>query len=302
MQNIFTHYDNLKVSRNAPPEVIRAAYKTLSQKYHPDRNLNNSEASRIMAILNASYEVLSDPEKRKDHDLWIAEKESISTKQNKNNQASTPTPNPAPNLHSNKITLQNIFSHVIRFWFIYLFVFLWAWGALTEKTKPSPPPSPVEYIATPTTEAEAPPAPASHKPNYEKPLYAPNGEVWPSIAGYVSGYKKLNTNGLSTVTVDNSQNDSDVFVKLVFLGNDKAYPVRQFYIPAFGQFTVNKVKAGSYDIRYRDLDNGGLSRSESFNLEETEVSGGTQFSKYTMTLYKVRDGNMQTYDLSESDF
>jgi DnaJ-class molecular chaperone len=35
---IHSHYDSLKVARNAPPEVIRAAYKALSHKWHPDRN------------------------------------------------------------------------------------------------------------------------------------------------------------------------------------------------------------------------------------------------------------------------
>ena len=53
---------------------------------------------------------------------------------------------------------------------------------------------------------------------------------------------------------------------------------------------------------YRDLGNGGLSRSEQFSLEETETYDGTSYSNITMTLYKVQDGNMQTYDLSESDF
>lgn len=73
-----THYDNLKVARDAPPEVIRAAYRTLSQKFHPDRNMGNSEAVRIMAIINASYEVLSDPDKRREHDQWIKEVEATS--------------------------------------------------------------------------------------------------------------------------------------------------------------------------------------------------------------------------------
>ena len=75
MDHIRTHYDNLKVTRNAPPEVIRAAYKTLSQKFHPDRTPGKADAVRIMAIINASYEVLSDPDKRQEHDLWIAQQE-----------------------------------------------------------------------------------------------------------------------------------------------------------------------------------------------------------------------------------
>ena len=70
-----THYDNLKVSRDAPSEVIRAAYKSLSQKYHPDRHADSEEANRIMRLLNAAYEVLRDPERRAEHDQWIVAQE-----------------------------------------------------------------------------------------------------------------------------------------------------------------------------------------------------------------------------------
>lgn len=73
MSKIRTHYDNLKVARNAPAEVIRAAYKVLTQKYHPDKNPGDAGAARIMHIINTSYEVLSDPQRRSAHDLWIAD-------------------------------------------------------------------------------------------------------------------------------------------------------------------------------------------------------------------------------------
>lgn len=75
MAKIHTHYDNLKVSRHAPQEVIRAAYKALSQKYHPDKNLGDERAARIMAIVNTAYNILSDPVRRKEHDDWIASEE-----------------------------------------------------------------------------------------------------------------------------------------------------------------------------------------------------------------------------------
>jgi hypothetical protein len=75
MAKIHTHYDNLKVSRHAPQEVIRAAYKALSQKYHPDKNLGDERAARIMAIVNTAYNILSDPLRRKEHDEWIAAEE-----------------------------------------------------------------------------------------------------------------------------------------------------------------------------------------------------------------------------------
>lgn len=75
MSKIHSHYDNLKVSRMAPPEVIRAAYKALSQKYHPDKNPGDEKAARIMAILNSAYSILSEPQRRKEHDEWIAAEE-----------------------------------------------------------------------------------------------------------------------------------------------------------------------------------------------------------------------------------
>jgi hypothetical protein len=75
MAKIHTHYDNLKVARGAPQEVIRAAYKALSQKYHPDKNPGDEKAARIMAIVNSAYNTLSDPVRRREHDEWIAAEE-----------------------------------------------------------------------------------------------------------------------------------------------------------------------------------------------------------------------------------
>jgi len=75
MAKIHTHYDNLKVARGAPGEVVRAAYKALSQKYHPDKNPGDEKAARIMAIVNTAYNTLSDPVRRKEHDEWIAAEE-----------------------------------------------------------------------------------------------------------------------------------------------------------------------------------------------------------------------------------
>lgn len=73
MAKFRTHYDNLKVSRDAPIEVIQAAYRSLARKYHPDRNTGTAEGEAIMKVINASYEVLSDPAKRAKHDEWIAD-------------------------------------------------------------------------------------------------------------------------------------------------------------------------------------------------------------------------------------
>lgn len=81
MPRIHTHYDNLKVTRNAPPEVIRAAYKTLCQKFHPDRNPGNENAKKTFLIIRSAYETLSDPEKRKLHDAWISSVEALANEE-----------------------------------------------------------------------------------------------------------------------------------------------------------------------------------------------------------------------------
>jgi hypothetical protein len=75
MGSVRSHYDNLKVARDAPPEVIRAAYRTLAQKYHPDRGPGSTKAAQIMQLINNAYEVLSDPEQRREHDAWLATEE-----------------------------------------------------------------------------------------------------------------------------------------------------------------------------------------------------------------------------------
>ncbi|HET8748169.1 MAG TPA: DnaJ domain-containing protein, partial [Ramlibacter sp.] len=66
-----TDYDVLRVERDASPERVRAAYRRLAQKYHPDKMPGNANACRAMAALNAAYEVLSDPQRRAEHDVWI---------------------------------------------------------------------------------------------------------------------------------------------------------------------------------------------------------------------------------------
>lgn len=76
MTEFRTHYDNLQISRSASLEVIKAAYRILSAKHHPDRNGGDSRSVEIMSILNNSYAVLSDKDARRQHDVWIKQQEA----------------------------------------------------------------------------------------------------------------------------------------------------------------------------------------------------------------------------------
>lgn len=118
MKKFRTHYDNLNIARNADIAVIKAAYKALAQKYHPDRNPDNPNAQKIMQIINKAYEILSDPIKRAEHDRWIAEQERNAEQsyQNTNNtqyfntNQNKPT-NSSFNNHSNEYPSQDTNHH-----------------------------------------------------------------------------------------------------------------------------------------------------------------------------------------------
>lgn len=63
------YYAKLGVLPTAEEIVIRAAYKALAQRYHPDRYAGaKEEAHRRMAEINEAYSILSDANKRSEYD------------------------------------------------------------------------------------------------------------------------------------------------------------------------------------------------------------------------------------------
>lgn len=69
MGKVRTHYDNLRVARNADQKAIKAAFRSLSQKHHPDKHPEAREqAEEIFKMINRAYDVLSDPVRRREHD------------------------------------------------------------------------------------------------------------------------------------------------------------------------------------------------------------------------------------------
>ncbi|MDZ5602877.1 J domain-containing protein [Pseudomonas sp. RP23018S] len=143
---------------------------------------------------------------------------------------------------------------------------------------------------------------ATPKAAYVRPETAPNGRPWPTTAGYLAGVAQSFNTGLSEVTIDNSKNSADVFLKVVALQGAAATPVRQVFVPAYGQFVIKKLVPGAYDIRYRALDTGELSRAGPIQLHQTTTSRGTEYSLVTVTLYKVASGNTASKALSEDQF
>jgi len=61
-------YKTLGVSKKATDEEIKKAYRKLARQYHPDRNPDDKEAEERFKEISAAYDVLGDPEKRKEYD------------------------------------------------------------------------------------------------------------------------------------------------------------------------------------------------------------------------------------------
>jgi curved DNA-binding protein CbpA len=68
-------YKILQVDPEAEDEVIQAAYRRLAQKYHPDRATGNDAVERMVAI-NAAWELIGEPDRRKAYDLSVRHRQS----------------------------------------------------------------------------------------------------------------------------------------------------------------------------------------------------------------------------------
>ncbi len=64
------YYKILGIEKTATPAEVKAAYRKLARKLHPDLNPNDASAKKKFQEINEANEVLSDPEKRKKYDAY----------------------------------------------------------------------------------------------------------------------------------------------------------------------------------------------------------------------------------------
>ncbi|MBE5821223.1 MAG: hypothetical protein E7311_01370 [Clostridiales bacterium] len=84
MENL---YEILEVSKNASPEVIEKAYKTLAKKYHPDVAEDKEKAEKMMKKLNSAYEILSNTQKREEYDYNLEQEDKSKKVQDEQNNS-----------------------------------------------------------------------------------------------------------------------------------------------------------------------------------------------------------------------
>ena len=116
------YYDILQINKNASPEIIEKAYKTLAKKYHPDlqEESNKKEAEEILKEINEAYEILSNPNKKalydqnlrnttisqEDYEKMYEQNEEL--KEELNNLKNNVTPNNTkPNINLNSFNNTN---------------------------------------------------------------------------------------------------------------------------------------------------------------------------------------------------
>lgn len=313
---IRTHYDNLHISADADAETVKQAYRRLSKQYHPDLN-PDPDAHRIMQLINQAYEVLSDPERRAEHDRWIAEQQArqkvaeVRITVQRQPAAASPQQQPTATAAATKqqkrltaalLAVAVVMAGALLAWQLSLF-----WSGNDETTQDdasatagslketAPAPQPLQGridqpdgIEMPEMQPENPPADAQAQPelaafppageNYIRPATAPNGAPWPKTSGYIGGYPQFSKQGSYRIFVDNIRNSSDVFAELMHEGQ----PIRTFFIEERSQLALEKLDAGEYRIRYRQLDNGEEISSETLNV-------GGKNSEATVYLQRAKD-------------
>lgn len=299
MKSVHSHYDNLKVSREAPSEVIKAAYKALMQRYHPDKN-QSSNATEIAKIIQQSYEVLSDPVLRAAHDRWIKEQEA-KLNNNPGGLASTHIP-PTKRIARaastaapvRKNTRGPIGSLLIAFFCrgdVLLFCFvggLLLWAEFDRHNKPvdTSPAIPIK---------EVPKATAAPPLICDEFIPVHGYEEWSTKRGRLAPLKIKTSTG------------KNYWLKLIDIKSNRELGL--LYVKGGFPFET-KVPLGSLELRYAFGDDW-CSASKPFGVttqyskadsvfEFTQTGSG--YTGYEVELILQQGGNLQTKNISESEF
>lgn len=275
-QTTATHYDSLQVQPGAPIEVIKASYRALSQKYHPDRNPDPGALGR-MQVINQAWDVLSDPEKRATHDRWIASQK----------QQSGPGPAPAPPAAAEAPPEQWLRKYVLR---------LAVFGALALALLLGG-----AYLIQ-----------ARDKPEAEPPVAANDSAAADDLHparlphGYISVVLGDMRNGPASLEIDNSAGRYDAELQLYRNG----VAAQRVFVHHGLKFEVDHLAFGSYSIKYKLVVDGRATHAyqarQVFALVQTPDEARqhryNKFNKARVTRFDVAAGTANADEIAPGKF
>jgi curved DNA-binding protein CbpA len=271
------------IHSKASPEVILNAYRALAKKYHPDIYSDKNTAHKVMSQINEAYSVLSDPNKRQNYDEDIFNKTDKLSQEKPTNQPNNKNITPEMQQFSIARLKEIIYTYFREPKFIIgLVIICFLAFNLFNQPKVTSNQSIPQVQQTP-------------------PSFVPKSGV---LTQYVPNEPIYNNHGHCELIIDNTNNDFPVTVRLWSIFPN-ARPVRSFTIKAKETFTAKNLTPGRYEIKYMHLyDNiqsADAFKSEQFDLAQRKNSKGTSYDILTLTLYKVNNGNTQTYRIDTNE-
>jgi len=237
-----THYETLSIARSAPDFLIRAAFKSLSQKYHPDVNPNDEDSHSKMVAINYAYQTLSDEGKRKAYDLWLDRQSSPSNLEPKgDSNRNSPFDQPLKS-RRRRPSIWSFAGTLVSF---VCLVFI----SIFSLDDPS-----AAYVRSLVKAAL----------QQQIPFHAPSDSFSEGLSagteptGYLKGHRQQSMNGHRSLLVSNRNNEFDISARLVGPNKNSSNIIRFFNIAKYESFVINGLDDLYYEIRFHNLEEGSF--------------------------------------------
>ncbi|MCX7256409.1 MAG: J domain-containing protein [Polaromonas sp.] len=204
------YYETLEIHPKASKEVVRAAYKSLMQRYHPDKNPDNAEAARHAALIAQAYGVISDDNQRSLYDLQLREQAEKVYSRRSENYPAQPLRRTPPNRQA--VAKNNA-------WYAWLLIsVILLSGFLILFLAPKKPPQPLPHLdAQAEGGAQAVKQNSANLAPQSLPLPPPPSEPGQRPAGLVAKTLQLSSSVMTLSLKDENQRDHVLSIPLLFI-------------------------------------------------------------------------------------
>ena len=131
------YYEILGIPKIANEQEIKRAYRKLAHEHHPDKAGGDSGKFKE---LNHAYEVLSDPKKREQYNLYLSKINKVKEVEGIQSKVDSYSPkSQASNGSKRRDTVRHIWKYIgkMLFWVIILFIFGFFYVSQNEENPPS---------------------------------------------------------------------------------------------------------------------------------------------------------------------